>query len=68
MTLLTLVTNDSEFLHGLRTDTRATLWEYGLALNPAERGLVENYLGRGRGLSDEEWLRRLLEEIGPMRW
>lgn len=68
MTVFILATNDSTFLSRVRRDTEATLWRYGLALNPAEMDLVRRHLADGADLDDEQFMRRLSEQMNVMRW
>jgi len=55
--LLTLATNDPEFLRDVRYAPASTLSRYGLTLRNAEMDGVFSYLTQNAGLSDAELVR-----------
>lgn len=68
MAVLTLATNDREFLRKMRNETETTLWQYGLVLSPAEMDLVKSHLREGSNLGDQEFLRQVSQQVRAMRW
>jgi hypothetical protein len=68
MAVLTLATNDREFLRGMRTEPEATLWRYGIVLSPSEMALVRGQLEERSDLRDEEFLRQVSRQVTAMRW
>lgn len=68
MAVLTLATNDRDFLRRMRNEPETTLWEYGLVLSPPEMELVRSHLHEGSDLGDQEFLRQVSRQINAMRW
>jgi hypothetical protein len=67
--LLTLATNDPEFLRDVRYAPASTLSRYGLTLREAEMDGVFSYLTQNAGLSDEELVRDMAQFLTvDFRW
>jgi hypothetical protein len=67
--LLTLATNDPEFLRDVRYAPASTLSRYGLTLRDAEMDGVFSYLTRNAGLSDDELVRDMEQFFNvDFRW
>jgi hypothetical protein len=64
--LAILSIHSPNFLMGIRTNLRSTLWDYGFALSPEEMKRAEQYLTETAQLSDDAIIEDL--ESKDRRW